>query len=62
VAATAGQAGQQVLGPLDAQHLESGDQVADFAVAAEIQGRILLIETEQAGIGGGRLGSKGKPP
>jgi len=61
VAATAGQAGQQALGPLDAQLLESGDQVADFAVAAEIQGRILLIETEQAGIGG-RLGSKGKPP
>ena len=36
------------------------DQVADFAVAAEIQSRILLIEAEQGGIGW-LLGSKEKP-
>lgn len=49
------------VGPLGCQLLESGDQIADFAVAAEIQGRILLIETEQAGIGGA-LGVQGEAP
>ena len=49
------------MGPLDAQHLEPGDQLADFLVAAEIQGRILLIEAEQAGIGGA-IGVQGEAP
>ena len=42
---------QQPPNPMDAQHLESLDQLTDLGVAAEVDGRILLFKAEQPRIG-----------